>query len=247
MDKQSVEPTTYDDIIFENSDFIVKKTSFWPGCFSLDDDTPGLLRVDLPDNSVSKEELRGIIEKAGKEIRPFNCYYSFGKNDGRYLQAPCSDGKWGIINVAGEWVVEPIFAKIDDYISKGGCFAFYATDKLSYDDDVSMGIYSINEHRVLFEPHFVNVNFIGDGIYQVEVYDEKLKQNIEQTIDRTETPIFYSVWGCAALCAQAGTGTLPIQFERVAIYNDLIIATGSDGSIRYDILRKPSKNDFLCC
>ena len=140
----------------------------------------------------TETELWGMIDKTGKEIIP--CIYDeiIPYEKSKYLQAHYGgrkEGKWGIINYAGEWVVEPIFEDLDYEISKDGLFTFYNEDKWN---DAPAGIYSMDEQRVLFEPQFLDVDFIGDGIIKVEVYDDKLKRNIEKIIDRTGKALFNS-------------------------------------------------------
>ncbi|MDR0682832.1 MAG: WG repeat-containing protein [Dysgonamonadaceae bacterium] len=150
----------------------------------------------------TEEELWGVIDKTGKEV--VSCKFDEIKSfsyDGafdnchQYLKAHYGgwkEGKWGIINYSGEWIVEPIFGDIGYDISNDDCFTFYNEDKWSDPDDVPMGIYSISECKVLFEPQFLDVDFLGDGNYKVEIYNEKLNRKIEQIIDKNGRAIFVS-------------------------------------------------------
>jgi len=145
----------------------------------------------------TETELWGAIDKTGKEIIP--CKFDeirhiawFGES--QYLWAHYGgwkEGKWGIINYTGEWLVEPIFEDFGYEFSDDGLFTFYNEDKWNA-DEVPTGIYSIKEQRVLFEPQFLDVDFFCDGIIKVEVYDEKLKRNIEKLIDYTGKTLFDS-------------------------------------------------------
>ena len=146
----------------------------------------------------TETELWGMIDKTGKEI--ISCiydeikYFTFYGNS-KYLQAHYGgwdEGKWGIINYSGEWVVEPMFEDLGYEISEDGLFTFYSEDKWNNPDNIPIGIYSIKEQRVLFEPQFLDVDFHDDGTIQVEIYDDKLKRNIEKIIDRTGEALFDS-------------------------------------------------------
>jgi hypothetical protein len=146
----------------------------------------------------TETELWGFIDKTGKEVIP--CRYDEIKyfyENSKYLQAHIGgweNGKWGIIDYNGNWIVEPIFEDLDYDISTDGCFAFYNEDKWSAPDEIPMGIYSIAEQRVIFEPQFLDVDFLDDGFFRVEKYDEKLNRNIQMVIDKTGKPLFDSVY-----------------------------------------------------
>ena len=128
----------------------------------------------------TETEIWGMIDKTGKEVVPFIFdeikYYRWESYE--YLQAHYGgwgEGKWGIINFSGEWVVEPIFEDLGYEIYNDDYITFYNEDKWnSPDDDILMGIYSIKEQRVLFEPQFLDVCFIDDETIIVEKYDDKL-------------------------------------------------------------------------
>jgi hypothetical protein len=134
----------------------------------------------------TETELWGMIDKTGKEVVPFIFdeikYYRWEST--KYLQARCAEeGKWGIINFSGEWVVEPIFEDLGYEIYNDDYITFYNEWKWSVPDEIPMGIYSINEQRVLFEPQFFEVDFIDDETIIVEKYDDKLGRNKAIIID----------------------------------------------------------------
>ncbi|MBP5469687.1 MAG: WG repeat-containing protein, partial [Candidatus Riflebacteria bacterium] len=139
-------------------------------------------------------ELWGAIDKDGNEVIPF--IFDEVKYFNDYDEALIvhyggwEKGKWGVIDRTGKWLAEPIFEDIDyDYFD--GMFAFYKEDKWS-DDDVPLGIYDIKQQKVLFEPQFLDVDFLEDGWFKVEVYDEKLGRKIEKIIDKNGKEKFYS-------------------------------------------------------
>jgi hypothetical protein len=151
----------------------------------------------------TKEELWGMINKNGKEIVPCKFdeikYFSteIEKRDTRYLQAHYGgwkEGKWGIINYSGEWIVEPIFGDLYYDISRDDCIEFSDEDKWNHPDDVPIGIYSIKEKRVLFEPQFTSVDFMADGTFKVEKFNSELDRNTERIIDRNGKMIFDSIY-----------------------------------------------------
>ncbi|MDR0905486.1 MAG: WG repeat-containing protein, partial [Oscillospiraceae bacterium] len=149
----------------------------------------------------SEEMLWGFIDKEGNEVIP--CKYDeielfqnddYDKPERRYFKVHFGgypDGKWGVVDRNGNWIDEPFFADVDYTISDDGCFAFYAEDKWSA-DDVLMGIYSIPEKRVLFVPQFLEVDFLKDGSFEVEVFDEALGRNVQKIINRQGQPILVS-------------------------------------------------------
>jgi len=144
-------------------------------------------------------ELWGAIDKTGKEVIP--CIYDEITNLG-FMGAldfvwahygGWEKGKWGIINHCGERLVEPMFEDYGYSISDDGLITFHNENKWNDpDDQVPMGIYSIKEKKVLFEPQFLDVDFFSDGTIMVEVYDEKLGINIQKLIDVSGKPLFES-------------------------------------------------------
>lgn len=149
----------------------------------------------------TEEELWGMIDKTGKEVVPckfdeIKYFHTVNEEkDNRYLQAHYGgwkEGKWGIIDYSGEWIIEPIFTDLYYDITKDGYFEFSNKDKWSAPDNVPIGIYSINEKCVLFEPEFTNIDFMPDGTFKVERYDLKLNRKIEQIIDKSGRVIFIS-------------------------------------------------------
>ncbi|MBQ8636697.1 MAG: WG repeat-containing protein [Clostridia bacterium] len=144
----------------------------------------------------TEEELWGAIDKTGKEVIPcvFDEIKEFCDVTEVYMAhfGGWHNGKWGVIDKDGKWVVEPIFEDIG-YEYKNGLFTFYAADKWS-DLDVPLGIYDIEQQKVLFEPRFSEVNFMEDGNIKVDVYDESLNRNIEKIINRNGEELFPSVY-----------------------------------------------------
>ncbi|AKL98469.1 WG repeat-containing protein [Endomicrobium proavitum] len=149
---------------------------------------------------VSDKEFWGIIDKTGKEIVPckfdeiqfFYSWYDTGNT--QYLKAHYGgwkNGKWGIIDLSGQWIVKPIFEALGYEVFNDDYFEFYSEDSLA---DVPIGIYSIKEQKVLFEPQFFDVDFNDNGTIIVEMYDKNLNRNITQIIDKAGKPIFKSKW-----------------------------------------------------
>ncbi len=143
----------------------------------------------------TEEELWGAIDKTGKEVIPcvFDEIKEFWDVTGVYMAhfGGWDNGKWGVVDKNGNWVTEPIFADID-YEYKDGLFAFSADDKWS--DDLMLGIYDVKQKKVLFEPQFLDVDFMEDGNIKVEVRDDTLNRNIEKIINRNGEELFPSVY-----------------------------------------------------
>lgn len=143
----------------------------------------------------TEQELWGAIDKTGKEVIPciFDEIKEFWDVTEVYMAhfGGWDNGKWGVIDKKGNWIAEPIFEDIG-YEYENGLFTFYAEDKWS--DDVLLGIYDAKQNKVLFEPQFLEVDFIEDGNIKVEVYDETLNRNIEKIINRNGEDLFPSVY-----------------------------------------------------
>lgn len=148
----------------------------------------------------SKEQLWGMIDKTGKEVVPCKFdeieYFNYGDDvkTQKYLKAHYGgwkNGKWGIIDLNGNWVIEPIFEALGYKISQDDLFPFYIKDSL---EDVPQGVYSIKEKRILLEPKYLDIDFEDDGNLEVEVYDEDLARNVTKIISRTGEPLFTSYY-----------------------------------------------------
>ena len=152
----------------------------------------------------SEEMLWGMIDKKGNEIIPckfdeikhFNSDSCNNREDeSSYLMAHFGGwdkGKWGIIDYKGNWVIEPIFEDFGYDIYNDDLIIFYNEDKWATPDDLPMGVYSIKEKRIIFEPQFMDVDFFNDGIIRIEKYDNELGYNIEKLIDLNGNPLFPS-------------------------------------------------------
>lgn len=134
----------------------------------------------------TEEELWGSIDKQGNTVIPFifDEIVEIGDDAGLYKAhyGGWKEGHWGVIDKTGAWLAEPIFENIDNEYYDG-MILFYSDDKGS-DIDVPLGIYDIKEQKVLFEPQFLDVTFLKDGYFGVEVIDEKTGKTITKVIDR---------------------------------------------------------------
>jgi hypothetical protein len=153
----------------------------------------------------SEEEFWGMIDGIGREVVP--CVFDELKRfwsdredygvDPDYFAAHFGgwrNGKWGIIDRTGKWVVEPIFEDIGYDISCDGCFQYYGASKWSvHDDEPIMGVYSIPENKVVLEPRFVDVDFLAGGLFRVEVpHPTEPQKTVTKIIDRNGIDLFPS-------------------------------------------------------
>jgi hypothetical protein len=147
----------------------------------------------------TETELWGIIDKKGNEVVPCKfdeIKYLYSDEKSKYLRAHFGgwkEGKWGIIDYQGKWVVEPIFVDIGDNISNDDeCFIYSNIDEDSNPDYQPKGVYSIKEQRIIFEPQFIHIEFLNDGTMLIENHDDKLQKDIQIIIDRKGKPVFAS-------------------------------------------------------
>lgn len=143
----------------------------------------------------TEEELWGGIDPTGAEVIPFifdEIKYFWDCND-YYIAhfGGWENGHWGVIDRQGKWVADPVFEDIA-YDFADGLFAFYESDK--WDDDVLMGIYDIHERKVVFDPQFLDVNFLSNGDISVDVFDPELGRKVERIIERNGRERFKSVY-----------------------------------------------------
>lgn len=148
----------------------------------------------------SEEMLWGAIDKEGNTVIPFvfdeiKHFYSLDEDRvGGIFMAHTGgwkDGHWGVIDDHGNWLADPVFEDIG-YECQDGLITFY--DRDSWDDDALMGLYDLKEKKVVLEPQFYDIDFLPDGLLQVEVNDEELGRHVEKIIDRTGKGIFHSVY-----------------------------------------------------
>ncbi len=137
--------------------------------------------------------LWGAIDAAGHELIPciFDEIKFFGNAKNVFMAhfSGWKNGHWGVIDNRGNWLAEPVFENIA-YEYSNGLFAFYGQDERA--DGPLMGIYDINQKKVVFEPQFQNVSFCDDGYTKVTVFDEELGRTVERIIDINGKEKFHS-------------------------------------------------------
>lgn len=142
----------------------------------------------------TEEELWGAIDISGNEVIPcvFDEIKFFNGVDNIFIAhyGGWENGHWGVIDNRGNWLAEPIFEDIS-YDYKDGLFAFYDHDER---DDSLMGIYDINQKKVIFEPQFQDITFRDDGYIEVEIFDEELGRTVERIIDIHGNEKFHSIY-----------------------------------------------------
>ena len=113
------------------------------------------------------EILWGRIDKNGKEVIPckFDRIKSFNyiDKDSCYLMAHYGgweNGKWGVIDYKGNWVIEPAFYRLDYEIYNDDLIVF----QKPYSFDELYGLYSIKQNRILFESEYGDIIFKKDTI-----------------------------------------------------------------------------------
>ncbi|MDO4486679.1 MAG: WG repeat-containing protein [Bacillota bacterium] len=141
----------------------------------------------------TEQELWGGIDKNGNEVIPFIFdELQFMWEDNEVLMAHIGGwecGHWGVIDRTGKWLAEPVFEDIG-YVYANGLFAFYNRDR--YEPDALIGIFDINQNKVIFEPQFLDVDFMDDGDLKVKLFDRTLNRAVEKIIDLDGKERFHS-------------------------------------------------------
>lgn len=138
------------------------------------------------------EELWGAIDKEGKEVIPFifdDIHRLYDVQKSEYVTdffgahyGGWKNGKWGIIDKNGNWLVEPCFEELG-YEYCDGLFTFYLYKETSCDP--FLGIYDLKQKKVLFEPTFYDVNFEDDKTIIAETFDENTKRTTTRIFNRS--------------------------------------------------------------
>ena len=130
----------------------------------------------------SKEEKWGAIDKSGKEAIPFifdelEQYDEEGKiYKAHYGGYP--DGKYGLIDCKGNWIVKPIFGYIS-YSYEHGMLVFSENEL-----DEKNGVYDVKEQKILLNAEYHDIDFCSNGDICVETFNEKTNQIIYKVLDR---------------------------------------------------------------
>ena len=214
----------------------------------------------------SEVMLWGFIDKTGKEVIP--CIF----DEIEWMQKPHScdtydaykvhyggweTGKWGVIDMDGEWLVEPIFEDMSYEITDDGMFAFYTAPYDSAPDHVPMGVYSIPEQRVILEPDpsFLGIDFLENGYLSTETKDKNdrfytkiidIKGN--SIIDNPDYRVVHDL-GDFYYCIQwdtdkrgvldkNGKEVLPVKYSEIELRGMYLFAWSGDGEEVYQVVKK---------
>ena len=108
------------------------------------------------------------------------------------------NGKSGIINYRGEWIVEPQFEMIHCDMSEDGCIIFCDEDFGEFEINALYGIYSIQEQRRLIEPKYREIEILGNGHFLVEEVIEEAEEgpdeSVKKILDKTGKEVFPSYY-----------------------------------------------------
>ena len=141
----------------------------------------------------SDKELWGFIDTAGNEIIP--CIYDeIGTlQDDKYIIADF-EGKWGVLDLKGNWILEPIYlSKL--YYQDYDYVEIYNEDATASDvwnDECFIGLYDLKEKRIVCEPKYQDISVLGRGIFCVTLKDKKINKNIEYIVNDLGVSLFPS-------------------------------------------------------
>jgi hypothetical protein len=182
----------------------------------------------------TETEQWGMIDKFGFEVVP--CKFDeikFFYDETMYFMAHYGgweNGKWGVINRTGEWVVEPVFEDLDYDMHNQDLIIFYQEDKWADPDNVPMGIYSIKDKKVIFEPKFFYIDFNDDETLTVEILDKKLNRKLKTIINLD------------------GSSVIDSYYSNIYIYGNYYKVTiTDDNGKRHDGLLDKQGNEILPC
>lgn len=159
----------------------------------------------------SEKMLWGSIDREGKvaipckfdEIkwRPWSEDFPECVMAKRYLAARDVNGKWGLIDFKGNWVVEPQFGDMCyafDTSPNGDMFVFYRRDIWGGGDPdfVPCGVYSLKKHRVILPAEKdVEIEFVGDDHITVrETPNGDERTLVLSSLPETDPGIVYEEW-----------------------------------------------------
>lgn len=147
-------------------------------------------------------ELWGAIDTNGNIAIPFifdeiNFFCDWSQTDSNAFRAHFGgweEGFWGVIDKQGNWLAKPIFKDLG-YDYDNGVFYFY--DKNKWDDEALIGLYDINQQKVILEPKYSDVDLNGDGTFDADYTDEygktvKKTLYFDGTVAPTRQPYRYA-------------------------------------------------------
>lgn len=135
----------------------------------------------------------GIIDKNGNEVVEFK--YSCIRRvslDGRFFAVCCTVGEkevWGVADSDGNLLIEPKYKKIVEV--HDGLAIFVDTVCVYNENEYAyVGVYDINNRKVIIEPKYGNISFEENGYFKV--LTNKKRRSVVTLIDRDDNEIFDS-------------------------------------------------------
>ena len=214
----------------------------------------------------SEKMLWGVIDKKGDEIIPciFDELEQLQRTDSfdnsnlyKAHYGGWKNGKYGILDAKGDWVVEPMFVDVNYEVTDDGLFAFstfFGGFDFSYGP---VGVYSIPEKRVILEPDssYLYIEFLENGYLDVETRDEN-DRGYSKIIDLDGNPIidnsdyrvvhdlgdlYYCIqWDTDkfGVLDQRGNEVLPIMYTDIKFRDGYLFAYLDDEKEVYQVRRK---------
>lgn len=128
--------------------------------------------------------LFGIIDKTGKEIVEckFDSICTVDGWEDKYFAK--KNGKWGIIDLNGNWVVEPIFD------NKG----YYANNNIvDIWDGEYIKFYDIKNKKYVFDKAYFDAEYLEkEDLFKITEFDDKLGYDVEKIVDINGQELFPS-------------------------------------------------------
>lgn len=124
----------------------------------------------------------GAIDKTGKTVIPFKfdsiSPMNWTDNFFRVHYGGWENGKYGVIDKKGNWVVEPQFEYIP-YDFEHDLLAFGFT----YPEE-KFGVYDARAKKILFEPVFSDIDILDNGDIRLRQTDSATGKTISKVVDR---------------------------------------------------------------
>lgn len=149
----------------------------------------------------------GYIDTSGKQVIPF--VFDEAKIFINGYACAKTDGKWGIIDQSGAWVLVPAFENLES--TNGQYFIFSKGDLY--------GIVNL-KGEIIVEAKYLRAKFLFDDVFAFMEFNEITRQNLIVYQNSDDPWIGGNYWGCINI--SSGKMLLPFSYNEVLRINEKI-------------------------